>query len=231
MTSLFRLPLTFLSDGIFCFMIFLSLSFIPSQTTAYTFYTLHSTLQKSSLGDDLFLEPSLVIPKAGKTWTVLEQNPSQTEVVKKLGPVGHGKNLEPSPSFSSWTLKHHKMAEPFYLLKTSFQLKDLTNKSQTLLKEYGVLGFEILSSQWVKDPHLNKKVLKLELKHSKSQELLNQFLFELPSEEKILKKDITQDEKPHQRQREPLFVLHCPQQNPSLCLYVVQSLTKGTVSR
>lgn len=134
---------------------FLLLFFYSGKGThAYNSNILHTTLKSSTALRDLFLNDAILIKNAATEWHLTNQ-------------ASH-----------SWEFKHIKTSQSAYLMLSPISLSDVTGGSQVLLKEYGILGLEILSSKWVTVSHTKSRLLKLELKQSSSQSSIYQYLFD-----------------------------------------------------
>jgi len=123
--------------------------------SAYNSQALSSTLRASPHFNDLYLTEKIKLKGGLRTWAIRNQDSN------------------------TWELQHNKTKQSIHLLKTDFKLSDLTQGSQVLLKEFGILGLEILNSSWVHRDS-NRSALRLELRRSSTQQTLIHYLFEIP---------------------------------------------------
>jgi hypothetical protein len=146
---------------------------------------LKSTLESSPYIQDLYLTQNFKVIGGLKSWSLNLSTP----------------NL--------WELKHNKTQEVVQILKTRFKLSDLTKGSQVLLKEYGILGFDIVNSEWLRLDNMKSHVLKLKLVKMPSKQSATQYLFEMPNSK-----------------MSELLVLTCPNELNGPCQFLIQSLKR-----
>jgi hypothetical protein len=164
--------------------IFLSIFVFKSfDSFAYSSHVLKSTLEASENIRDLYLSQNFKVRGGLKSWFLS----SSTE--------------------SMWELKHKKTQELVQILKTNFKLSDLKKGPQVLLKEYGILGLDILKSNWLEIKKGDFKVLKLDLQKMSTHQRLIQYLFELPNSSELL-------------------VLTCPDTLDVSCQFLIHSLKR-----
>jgi len=152
---------------------------------AYNLRALSLTLDSSKMVRSLQLNQQLQIMNGVGTWRIK------------------------SDSSGIWEIEHLPSHKNVYLLQSAFKLSDLTKGTQVLLKEYGILGIEILNSQLISNHHNSSMILKLDLKQSSTHLNLTQYLFEIFNQGEY-----------------DLFTLTCPSEISESCRAFVNAITK-----
>lgn len=168
----------------FCLLILL---FQSIDTLAYNLRALSLTIHSSKITQNLQLNQQLQILNGAESWMVTNN------------------------SINAWEIKHLPSQKSAYLHKSSFKLADLTKGTQVLLKEFGILGFEILNSQFISNNQNSGSILKLDLKQSLTNLNLTQYLIEISSEKSS-----------------DLYTLSCPSEISTSCTHLVNSIKKVT---
>lgn len=104
-----------------------------------------------------------------------------------------------------WKFFHGSAQRAASLQRTTQRLSDLTDGTQFLMKEFHLMGFETLSTQWYSATPHTTRILKVDLKEPRSGNILSQYHFEF-------------------KNLRGLMVLTCPIQISKLCPELISRL-------